>query len=208
MIFSFAPSPFLWIRLWKEKRFGTSYHSFFGLQNMFRKIPFLVINHLCHFDNLIKSNFWVIQKNTFANLCKRVHDAIAIRVSSDPFNLGTVERKEKRCKKNQYFENENSFLDKIKIIFHNFWSAFSWLELIRTEHNMQFGTNRFADYFLNEFSWNTPLEAVQKFAWRWQSWLRLHCCHYYLNSDWHSPAKDKFPVLLEKKAITDCFHGN
>ena len=160
MIFSFAPSPFLWIRLWKEKRFGTSYHSFFGLQNMFRKIPFLVINHLCHFDNLIKSNFWVIQKNTFANLCKRVHDVIAIRVSSDPFSLGTVERKEKNYKKNQYFENENSFLDKIKRIFHNFWSAFSWLELIRTEHNMQFGTNRFADYFLNEFSWNTPLEAV------------------------------------------------
>ena len=66
---------------------------------MFRKIPFLVINHLGHFDELIKSNFWVIQKNTFANLCKRVHDVIAIRVSSEPFSLGTVESKEKKLQK-------------------------------------------------------------------------------------------------------------
>ena len=35
-------------------------------------------------------------------------------------NLESVERKGKNCKKLEYIENEKSFLDEIKNIFHSF----------------------------------------------------------------------------------------
>lgn len=74
---------------------GTSYQSPFGLQNMVRKIHFLVIYHFGNFDDLGRSGFWVIPKILFANLYKPVHDVIIIPVSSDPLNPDTVERKGK-----------------------------------------------------------------------------------------------------------------
>ena len=72
---------------------------------------FLVIYHLENFDDaLIQSGFTVIQKITFAFLCKPIHDAIIIPVSYDLLNLETVEKKEK---KNESFENKKRFLDEI-----------------------------------------------------------------------------------------------
>ena len=78
----------------KQKGPGTSYQSLLGLLNMFRKIPFLVIHHIGSFDDLIQSGFCVILKITFANLCKANHNVLIFTVSSDPFRLETVERKE------------------------------------------------------------------------------------------------------------------
>ena len=45
-----------------------------------------------------------------------IHNVVIIPVSSDPLNLQNVER-EKALQKIEYLENENSFLDKIQIIF-------------------------------------------------------------------------------------------
>ena len=68
--FPLHPVPFC--RQYHEKRKGpgTSYQSLFVLENMSRKIPFLVSYHLRNLDDIIQSGFWVISKITFANLCK------------------------------------------------------------------------------------------------------------------------------------------
>ena len=100
----------------KQKGTGTSYHSLIGLQNMFRKLPLLVLCHLGIFDDLMQSGFWFIPKITFANLCKLDFNVVIIPVSSDPLNLETVESKEKALK-NEYFENVKRFFDEIKSIF-------------------------------------------------------------------------------------------
>ena len=56
----------------------------------------------------------LFQKNTFANLCKPIHDAIIIKVSSNHLNLETVERNEIKISKIKY-----SLLDEknVSIIF-------------------------------------------------------------------------------------------
>ena len=107
----------------KQKWPGTSYQSVFGLQNMFRKNPFLKIYYLSNIVNLIQSGVWVVSKIAFANLCKPVHDVRIILISSDPLNLETVERKE-QIQGNEYHENEKSCLHEIKSILNNFWNAF------------------------------------------------------------------------------------
>ena len=56
----------------------TSYQCLFEIQNMFRKISFLVIYHLGISDDLKLSVFLVISKITFANLCKQIQDVIVI----------------------------------------------------------------------------------------------------------------------------------
>ena len=71
---------------------------------------FLVICHLDNFDDLIQSGFWVVPKTTFANFYKLIHDFIIISVSSDPLNMGTVEKKEKKLQKHEVLENEKRFL--------------------------------------------------------------------------------------------------
>ena len=50
---------------------------------------------------------------------------IIIPVSSDPFNLETVESKAKKIQKIEYLKNEKSFLNKIKAFFIIF-SMFSF----------------------------------------------------------------------------------
>ena len=112
----------------KQKRPETIYQSFFGFQNMFRKILFLMINHV-YFDGLVQSGFWVISKNKYANLCKPIHRVVIIPVLSDALNLKTVERKGRKLQKIEYLENEKSFLYEIKIIFHNFGNVFFWYNI-------------------------------------------------------------------------------
>ena len=58
LIFFLHPVPFYGQDYGKQKEPGTSYQFLFELQNMFRKIPFLVIYHLGNFDDLIQSGFW------------------------------------------------------------------------------------------------------------------------------------------------------
>ena len=57
-----------------------------------------------------------MSKVTLANLCKPFHNVIIVPVSSDPFNLKTVERKEK-TRKIEDLENVKSFFDEIKAFF-------------------------------------------------------------------------------------------
>ena len=68
-----------------QKRRATNYQFLFGLQNKFRKIPFLATYCLDNFDDLIQSGFWVIAEITLANLRKPVHVVITILVPSDPY---------------------------------------------------------------------------------------------------------------------------
>ena len=89
------------------------------LQNMFRKIPYLVIYHVRNFDDLMQSGFQVIPKITFLNLCKPVKDVIIIPVLSVLLNLETG-NEGKKLQKFEYLENIKSFLDEIKNIFRNF----------------------------------------------------------------------------------------
>ena len=104
----------------KQKRPGTSNQSLFRLQNKFRKIPSLVIYYLTKSDDTILSSFQVIPKVTSANLCKPIHDIINYSTSIWPFEFGKCGKQGKKLQKFEYLENEKSFLDEIKNIFHSF----------------------------------------------------------------------------------------
>ena len=131
-IFSFEPSPFSLIRFEKQKRSETSNQFFsslvtnnhlFRLQNKFRKIPLLVMCYLTKFDDVIWSGFWVIPKITSANFCKSIHDIIHYSPFICPFKSGKCGKEGKKLQKFEYLENEKSFFDEIKGIFHSFWRA-------------------------------------------------------------------------------------
>ena len=104
----------------KQKGPGTSNQSLFRLQNKFRKISLLVIYYLTKFDDIIFSSFRVIPKITSANLCKPIHDIINYSTSIWPFEFGNCGKEGKKLQKFEYLENEKSFLDEIKSIFHSF----------------------------------------------------------------------------------------
>ena len=104
----------------KQKGPGASNQSLFGLQNMFRKIPFWVIYRLGNFDDLMQGSFLVIPKTAFANLCRPSHDSIIIPVSSDLFNLETLERKGKNWKSRCQWRRSGVFVVNFKHISHLF----------------------------------------------------------------------------------------
>ena len=103
-----------------KKEPGTSTQSLFMLENKFGKIPLLVIYYLTNFDDIIQSSFRVIPKITSANLWKPIHDIINYSTSICPFESGNCGKEGKKLQKFEYIENEKSFLDKIKSIFHSF----------------------------------------------------------------------------------------
>ena len=86
------------------------------------------------------SGFWVIPKLTTSNLCKPKPDIINYCTSICPFESGKSGKEEEKRQKFGYLENEKSFLDEIKSIFHSFWRAFVWCKnknLIRnSEHKL------------------------------------------------------------------------
>ena len=109
---SFFPShlvPFNRQNYQKQKNPGTTEQSFFMLKNKFRKIPLLVMYYLTKFDDVIQSSFWVTSKN-----------------SDCPFESGKCEKEGKKIQKFEYLENQKSFLDEIKNIFHSFWRPIIW----------------------------------------------------------------------------------
>ena len=110
----------------KQKGPGTSNQSLFIVQNKFRKIPFLVIHYLTKFDDFTWRSFWIIPKTTSANLCKPIHDIINYSTSICPFESGKFGKEGKKLQKSEYLENEKSFSDEIKNIFHSFWRAIIW----------------------------------------------------------------------------------
>ena len=105
--FSLHPFSFYGQDYEKQKGPVTSYQSHFGSQITFLKIP--SFSGLGYFHDLMQSGFRVIPRITFSNLWKPIDNIIVIPVSSDPSNLGTVERKWKKLQKNEYLKNEESF---------------------------------------------------------------------------------------------------
>ena len=60
------------------------------------------------------------QKITSAYLCKSIHDIINYSTSIYHCESGKCEKEGKNSQKFEYLENEKSFLDEIKNIFHKF----------------------------------------------------------------------------------------
>ena len=120
LFFLSNPVPFNGQSYQKQKRSGTSHQSLFRPRNKFRKIPLFVIYYLTKFDDVMQNSFWVIQKIASANLCKSIHDNIFYSTSIFPFESGKCGKKGKKSQNFEYLENEKSFLDKIKKIFHSF----------------------------------------------------------------------------------------
>ena len=60
--------------------------------------------------------FWVIP----------IHGIIKYFTSIYPFESGKYEKEGKKVQKFEYLENEMSFLEEIKIIFHSFWRVIIW----------------------------------------------------------------------------------
>ena len=124
--FLLNPVPFNGQSYKKQKGLETSDQSLFRLQNKFTKISLLVIYYQTKFDGVIKSGSWVIPKITPATLCKPVHGIINYSTSIHSFESGKCGREEEKLQKLEYLENEKSFLDEIKNIFHSFWRAIIW----------------------------------------------------------------------------------
>ena len=126
LFFVSNPVPFNGQSHKKQKGLGTSDQSLFRLQNKFSKIPLLVMYYLTKFHGVIQSGSWVIPKITLANLYKPIHDIINYSTSIRSFESGKRGREEEKLQKLEYLENEKSFLDEIKNIFHSFCRATIW----------------------------------------------------------------------------------
>ena len=110
----------------KRKGPGTSDQLLFRLRNKFRKTPLLVMYYLTKFDDAIYSGFWVILKIKSVNLWKPIYDIINYSTSVCPCESGKCGEEGKKLQKSEYLENEKSFLDEIKNIFHSFWRPIIW----------------------------------------------------------------------------------
>ena len=56
----------------------------------------------------------------YANLCKPIHDMINYSTSIFPFESGKCGNEGKKSQRFKYLENEKSFLNETKNIFHSF----------------------------------------------------------------------------------------
>ena len=64
--------------------------------------------------------FELLQKLHLQILYKSIHDIINYSTSICPFESGKCGKEGKKLQKIEYLENEKSFLDEIKSIFHSF----------------------------------------------------------------------------------------
>ena len=122
LLFLSNPVPFNRQNYQKQKGSGTSDQLLFRLW----KIPLLIMYYLTEFDDVIYSGFWVILKIKSVNLCKPIYDIINYSTSICSFESGKCGKEEEKLQKSEYLENEKSFLDGIKNIFHSFWRPIIW----------------------------------------------------------------------------------
>ena len=88
---------------------------------------FFIIYYQIKFDGIKSSGFWVtIPKLTPANLFKPIHDVINYSTYICSLECGKCGKEEEKLQKSEYLENEKSFLDGIKNIFHSFWRVIMW----------------------------------------------------------------------------------
>ena len=124
--FSSNPAPFNRQNYQKQKRPGTSDQSLFGFQNKFRNIP-LIVNVLsdqvwwCNIKQFLSYSKNYICKFMQANLWHRKLFHFHL-----PFRIWKVWKAREKITKFQYLENEKSFLDEIRNIFHSFWRSILW----------------------------------------------------------------------------------
>ena len=116
----------------KQKAPGTSDYSIFRLKNKFRKIPLLVMYYLTKLDDVIESGFWVIQKITFANLCKPLHDIINYSIFSCPFESAKCGKVGEKITKIWISRKWKGFLDERFVIV---FEGLSFGEKIRNSGN-------------------------------------------------------------------------
>ena len=76
--------------------------------------------YLTKFDDEMQNSFEVIPKIASGNLCKSVYNIINYSTSICPFESGKCGKVGKKSPNFEYIENEKSFLDEIKNIFHSF----------------------------------------------------------------------------------------
>ena len=69
---------------------------------------------------LYKAVFELILQTPSANLCKPIYDNINYSTSIRPFKSGKCGNEGKKLQKFEHLENEKSFLDEMKNIFHSF----------------------------------------------------------------------------------------
>ena len=69
---------------------------------------------------LYKAVFDLFLKTPSENLCKPIYDIIDYSTSIRPFKSGKCGNEGKKLQKFEYLENEKSFLDEMKNIFHSF----------------------------------------------------------------------------------------
>ena len=129
LFFLTNPVPFNGQSYQKQKGSRTSDQSLFRLRNKFIRVPLFVIYYLTKFDDVMLSCFWPIPKITSANLCKPIHGIINYSTSICSFESGKYGKEEEKLQIFEYLENEKSFLDEIKYIFHTFWRAIIWLKI-------------------------------------------------------------------------------
>ena len=60
------------------------------------------------------------------NLCQPLYDIINYSTSICLSEFGKYGKEGKKLQKSEYLENEKSFLDEIKNIFHSFWRPIIW----------------------------------------------------------------------------------
>ena len=120
LFFLSNPVPFQGHSYWKQKGPGTSEQLLFRLQNKSRKMLSLVIYYQTKFDDIILSGFWIVPQIASANLCKPIRN---YSTSICPFESGKLGKEGKKLQKFECLENEKSFLDEVKNIFHSFWRA-------------------------------------------------------------------------------------
>ena len=72
------------------------------------------------FGDIIYSSFQIFPKITSAKLCNPIHDILNYCTSICPFESGKCGKEGKKLQELEYFENEKSFSDEIKNIFHSF----------------------------------------------------------------------------------------
>ena len=89
-----------------------------GYKNKFGKSFLLVMCYLTNFDDVIHV-FELFQKLHLLIYARLIHDILNYSISFVLLNLESAEMKEK-ITKFEYLENEKSFLDETKSIFHSF----------------------------------------------------------------------------------------
>ena len=111
----------------KQKGPETSDHSLFRLQNKFRKIPLLVMLSDQVWWHIIKW-FLSYSKNCICKFMqdKSWHKLFQFHLS---FWVWKVWKEREKIQKFEHLENEKSFFDEIKYIFHSFWRAIIWWKI-------------------------------------------------------------------------------